>query len=603
MKKMILLVSMLAGIMTFSGCVDDKESPSVTAVRQAKAAQLNAIAAHQNALAAYQQMLTEKDAAIKEAEAAIKAAQAAAAEAENEAAKAEAQVRVAKAQKELAELANAIEIANLKAQQDLLTAQAEYDQAVADADATKRAMLSVLYGAYTTAVNNLFTAQQNLINAKVNLARYQAGLDNEEAAQQIALTQLNNQIAEAEEQIAEKEAMIEIYEAQKAPEEVKAELATAKAAQVTLRQADQKAIEAVTAANTTLTKANDNLEAQKYIETAEDIIYGSLNYDNQSVSNNPAWLWLSEGGENGVEGADGKPIAATVNSYYLQAWDQKAQKYTYTKVMSTKIQKNVVKNITVAPGIEKGKKYDNIEAYYELDQEGVKAYIDSMTAKLATVVYGDGVPAQTLADWKKAVEKTQKDLAEAEKADPKVQSTIDGLKNQLAEETKQLNKAQIANDEAAAGIAAIQAAFESMVPEEKNMQAAVESVNTAAEALCDARLAQDQADYNLAMQNAKVSALEAVVNGYVQTDEFGSTQTIAAAISSLQTDIQNLNNNVIAGLKRQIAQIENGQTNSEYWIEQYQTQIAMYEAQVQVYEKEVADAKATLDAATEAQGE
>lgn len=601
MKKMILLVSMLAGIMTFSGCVDDKESPSVTAVRQAKAAQLNAIAAHQNALAAYQQMLTEKDAAIKEAEAAIKAAQAEAEKAATEQAKAEAQVKIAEAQARLAELANAIEIANLKAQQDLLTAQAAYDQAVADADSTKRAMLSVLYGAYTTAVDNLFGAQQNLINAKINLARYQAGLDNEDASQQIALTQLNNQIAEAEEQIAEKEAMIEIYEAQKAPDEVKAELAAAKATQVTLRQARQKAIEAVTAANTTLTNANATLNSQKYVKTVKGIIYGGLQYNGNNISNNTNWEWLRLGDENGVEGADGKPIPATVNSWYLAAFDEKEQEWNYTKVLSAETGEKIEKTVTVAPGIEKTKPYTNIETYYELDPEGVKAYIDTMAANIEAVLYGD-VDPKTLAGWKDAVAKTQKDLADAEKASPKDQATIDALKNQLAEETKQLNKAQIANEEEEAWLAAIQEAFDSMVPEEKNVQAAVEAVNTAAEAVCDAQLAKDQADYNLDMQDAKVIALQNVVNGSVQIDEYGSTQTIADAINSLQTDIQNLNSN-IANYKRQIAQIEEGQTNSEYWIEYYQKQIAHYEAQVEVYEKEVADAKATLDAATAAQGE
>lgn len=325
---MILLVSMLAGIMTFSGCVDDKESPSVSAVRQAKAAQLTAIAAHENALAAYQQMLTEKDAAIKEAEAALKAAKAAAAEAENEAAKAEAQVRIAKAEAELAALANAVEIANLKAQQDLLTAQAEYDKALADADATKRGALYILYQAYETATNNLLTAQRNLISNKISLARLQAGLDNEEEVKQIQINQYTNQIADAEEKIAEDEAMIEVYEAQKAPEEAKTELASEKVTLANLNQAAQKASEALTAARETLGTANVNMEGdpwdseengQKYYQIASSIISGTIEDNNgNDVSSSNNWIGLYCG-YNGIEGEDGKVIPATVDSYYFRA--------------------------------------------------------------------------------------------------------------------------------------------------------------------------------------------------------------------------------------------------------------------------------------------
>ncbi|WP_438871839.1 hypothetical protein [Paramuribaculum intestinale] len=101
MKKMILLVSMLAGVMTFSGCVDDKESASVTAVREAKAAQLSALAALSNAQAANQQALADTENALREAKVAYETAKAAYQQALADKANSEAQAAAAIAQQPL----------------------------------------------------------------------------------------------------------------------------------------------------------------------------------------------------------------------------------------------------------------------------------------------------------------------------------------------------------------------------------------------------------------------------------------------------------------------------------------------------------------------
>ena len=44
MKKKLMMVAVLLGALTLGACVDDNESASVTKVREAKAAQLNAAA-------------------------------------------------------------------------------------------------------------------------------------------------------------------------------------------------------------------------------------------------------------------------------------------------------------------------------------------------------------------------------------------------------------------------------------------------------------------------------------------------------------------------------------------------------------------------------
>ena len=74
MKKKFIAVSVLIcalalGSTTLTSCVDDNESASVTAIRDAKAAQLNALANYQQAQADAKKIIAEAEAAIKNAEA------------------------------------------------------------------------------------------------------------------------------------------------------------------------------------------------------------------------------------------------------------------------------------------------------------------------------------------------------------------------------------------------------------------------------------------------------------------------------------------------------------------------------------------------------
>ena len=77
MKKKFIAVYALIGVLalgstTLTSCVDDNESASVTAIRDAKAAQLTALANYQDVKAQNEKILAEADAAIKEAEAEAK---------------------------------------------------------------------------------------------------------------------------------------------------------------------------------------------------------------------------------------------------------------------------------------------------------------------------------------------------------------------------------------------------------------------------------------------------------------------------------------------------------------------------------------------------
>lgn len=123
MKKKFIAVSVLIcalalGSTTLTSCVDDNESASVTAIRDAKAAQLNALANYQQAQADAEKIISEAKAAIKNAEAKAK-------EIQNE-------IDSLKLEKKKATIATEIEAAQAQAEAELLIQKAALEKAKAE---------------------------------------------------------------------------------------------------------------------------------------------------------------------------------------------------------------------------------------------------------------------------------------------------------------------------------------------------------------------------------------------------------------------------------------------------------------------------------------
>lgn len=123
MKKKFIAVSVLIcalalGSTTLTSCVDDNESASVTAIRDAKAAQLNALANYQQAQADAEKIISEAKAAIKNAEAKAK-------EIQNE-------IDSLKLEKKKATIATEIEAAQAKAEAALILQKAALEKAKAE---------------------------------------------------------------------------------------------------------------------------------------------------------------------------------------------------------------------------------------------------------------------------------------------------------------------------------------------------------------------------------------------------------------------------------------------------------------------------------------
>lgn len=205
MKKKLMMVAVLLGALSLGACVDDNESASVTAIRNAKAAQLEALASYANAQA-------EAELILANAEAAIKAAQAAYEEAMAKLKDLEAQEKEIGVQKLQATLETDLAAAQAQAEANLAAAQAELENQKANliaamdkvSDAEKKRVQELIDAADIVLTNKLQPAREDKLEATAAIARLQAELIGVEEY-------VKNQKANYEKQIAGQEALIVEY--------------------------------------------------------------------------------------------------------------------------------------------------------------------------------------------------------------------------------------------------------------------------------------------------------------------------------------------------------------------------------------------------------
>lgn len=247
MKKKFMMVTLLLGTLFLGACVDDNETASVSAVREATAKQLKSVAAMNRAEAEAQKTLAAAQVALLQAKAAAekanaeynnalveqrkksaelielqkegqsieiekRKAQLEAELAQLEVTKQQAQKTLAsiEAQMKQAEIDNQTALLNMqkelvKAQQDLLDCEEALAAAKSEAERqeilAQRALLETLANEYSDAVNALIQAKIDLSDAKSDLIALQNGLLDAEAAKEMAIIDNNNLIAQYEKQI------------------------------------------------------------------------------------------------------------------------------------------------------------------------------------------------------------------------------------------------------------------------------------------------------------------------------------------------------------------------------------------------------------------
>lgn len=241
MKKKFMMVALLLGTLMLGACVDDNETASVSAVREATAKQLKSVAAMNRAEAEASKTLAAAEVALLQAKAAAEKANAEYSKAmteqrqkaaellelqkegtsiDNQKKQAELEKQLAnlektklQAQKDLADIEAQMKQAEMdnqaalmRAQQDLLAAQQELldveerlaaakTQAERDAILAERAELQRLANNYATAAQNLLNAKAEYNSALSTLVGLENGLVTAQQAKEKAIVDNNNKIA------------------------------------------------------------------------------------------------------------------------------------------------------------------------------------------------------------------------------------------------------------------------------------------------------------------------------------------------------------------------------------------------------------------------
>lgn len=286
MQNKTLFAALLVGALCLSSCVKNVESESVTAVRNAKAKQIESIAKLNEATAQAEIIKANAEATIAEAQAKLLEAQAKQAEAQAALIQAQAelqavniqiqlvkleeekvtlQAKKAELQKLIAEYEAAIALANaqmqeylnrlanaeaqaeidaLKKQAELLTQEKLLAAAAAALEDELRARVTTVWNNYSTAVNNYNTKAVELVKKEAQLAKLQAkAVDNREITYDEIVAQ-EAKIARLEEELKDMEEYLEMTS-----DEIKKLIEPAREALIAAKTAQAEATAILTAAN------------------------------------------------------------------------------------------------------------------------------------------------------------------------------------------------------------------------------------------------------------------------------------------------------------------------------------------------------------------
>lgn len=328
MKKKFIAVSVLIcalalGSTTLTSCVDDNESASVTAIRDAKAQQLASIAALNNAQAKAQELRAQAEADLAAANAAYQQALA-----DQEASKAEFLAEKYKAKLEALKAQYEAQI--MEAKKDA----ADYEQQLWDKLDTH---LGDLYTSYTTALGKVETLNKDIFDAQFELANVDV---NQEAADAAAKEQINSintqityktaQIERLKTQVGDKDALFKQMNdlADQAYKLINTDKPAAKEARDAANEAYDEAYAPIdyTKVNATWTDEHAKLEWEK---TALDYIFAVdtlKQIETEGSLANKLIQRVSEKVENAVEGCyitgNVGTWVLTEGSEYLQATQQ-----------------------------------------------------------------------------------------------------------------------------------------------------------------------------------------------------------------------------------------------------------------------------------------
>ena len=529
MKKKLMMVAVLLGALSLGACVDNNESASVEAVRNAKAEQLMSIANLNNANADAKKAVSAAEVALKEAEAAYKKAQA-------EAEQAEADQQKLLLEKAQATLEMEIEALKLQAEANLNFAKAQLEQAKADliaaldrVDQAEKTRIKDLLSKVEDLLDDINADRSSLVIAKNDLAKLNAGL--------VTAEEVRKQTIAAQEEIkATAQALITEYEKYSQEDKANAETAAkeANSKKIALEKIREEKNTALSIANDDYSTASRNAFYCHFVQALQAMgndyyIVESVNSEGVSYTNDDATtgqVWKS-GYQKYVANVD--LIQEEVKSYSrgLAVAEKKLvdAKSELTKAKETDTYKNYAKAVTDAQ-----KKYDEAQtgtekeqALYELQaaEQTLKSYIQPYESGITSAEEEIENKTESLAKWNEYMDVVTGD-------DSKAYETL------------------------------------------------IKSLATAIDNQLDANIAYGKANHNYTVQSQLTSALENVANGlsdYVeliqaQKIEIARADEVIADASTIVTKEQ-----AIANKEKEIAQLENSLSVNEPIYADYLAQI------------------------------
>jgi chromosome segregation ATPase len=601
MGKKIMLIATLVGVLSLGACVDDKESPSVEKIRNAKAEQLSSLAKLNLADADATALLAAADAALKNADAELKKIEAEQAKVlveqakvqleldkvELEQAKADlaydaeekkiqlAQLQVSletqqatlESQKlaleqqkalvavELAGQEQKLETALLQAQKDLIDAKNSYQASLTSADNAERTRLQTLLNTYTSAVSTLNTYKSQLAGYQRDLIGLEFDLVTAEEVKKTTIT-------DKEEQIAYKKAQKEIYESYGA-DRVGAKTALDKA-RLELQVLEDAQWATILKKDEVSTKRNNvifELDNSVYRTILSDLFYSGKNYGDKTIQlgdydseNQIFYYYYNVTDKGGVT----KPVRL----------------YSSSKTISTTVER-----------IENNRSYSydypTYTYYYTVEKAGLDSLVAAYEAYIGTHQQASVTTAEAAYNAAVLTETATKAKAELAAATPADKQAYQEAYNDRVNKENTLNYAKDALKIAQDDLAKVKEAAAYVTGEgQEAVKALVDSYNALSKEYAELYVQSQIDDHAVSLKRNEVTALETIHN---------DAGDIVNNIKYANFDI--------ATLEKEIATYSEVVTKEDA-IKAKKIEIANTEAKIALKEKEVAAAKAAFEAAT-----
>ncbi|MGH6668205.1 hypothetical protein R3O55_010540 [Bacteroides hominis] len=395
MKKKLMMVAVLLGALSLGACVDNDESASVTAVRNAKAEQLKGAAALANAQAEAETIRANAEAKLKEAEAAY---------------------QDAKTEADKAKWAAKLTVIQAEAARDIAEAQRDQKNAeMAIITNQDQWINSTLWGNYSSASSRLIDLNSELINATADEIALKAGVVSAQKAAEKIAVEKNQFIAQQTERKDQLSKLSSIASDRAALEK---KLQTLRVEYTELEAAKAKTADAKKAAQAKFDEAQEKIYSQSgnTDKLSSDLAKVGAELTDVEVEYNNQTHRFSVTTSNSVEVGENSNNAQSVDFYELNV---KSQTTSATLAFQNKI-KYIKENIVGVPsnadkGIQASGAYSSIEywAAQKKQKEADKAAATTDAEKAAIQASIDALqPKIERAD--EVLEAAKEELAEAE---------------------------------------------------------------------------------------------------------------------------------------------------------------------------------------------